>query len=745
MKRLRLTARHALSVESATAIALCLGAGLALYSATAVWPDTPDGLFHLHRVRALAEALAAGVLLPRWFPTFAFGYGYPVFNFYAPAFYYPAALLHLAGLDTISATRLTLALLFALSTLAFYRLARLWTAPPAALFAALLFALFPYRLYDLFVRGALPEFAAFFWLPLIMLAAARLCTATGTTWRQDAPPLGLLALSWAGLIVTHNLTALMAAVTAASAAVAWLVWALLTRQARRAAARLAFCVTGFVVGVLLSSWYTLPALLETTWVGIGAERASGYVSHFSQWSTLLAWTWAAPFPGADQATVPFSGYLALTIVSGAGLLIARRGHWPQRPLLALTLLIVVGALTLSTAGSAWLWRLGEPIMSRLQFPWRWQTIVAPALALAAALIVDALTQNVARRWAVMLVCAVGVLLALHTLSAVAWQPAPFSADDLTDAYMWAFDAQHGQVGATWTGEFLPRSVSEQRWAIGRAPANDAQTETAGLVKSDDLQMQLLESSYLGATYRLQQAAGGRVVFHRFFYPAWSVRVDDTPVTTQPLGNLGLLSAVTPAGSHTLTLQWAPTRAQWLGRLLTALGWVSLLWLAWQLKSASRLWALTPWCIVGVLALLAASGATMRTTPNQEVRADFGAVRLLGASASATRPGDEATIDLHWLIVKPEGDLTSFIHILGPDETIVAQHDGPLATEYTPASRWLPGQIIDTRHTLVLPDKLAAGAYRLRIGLYPPQAPAQPITPIGRDTPFVVGGLLEVRP
>ena len=65
---------------------------LALYAATASWPDTPDGLFHLQRVRALAEALRVGVLYPRWFPDFAFGYGYPVLNFYAPAFYYPLPL-----------------------------------------------------------------------------------------------------------------------------------------------------------------------------------------------------------------------------------------------------------------------------------------------------------------------------------------------------------------------------------------------------------------------------------------------------------------------------------------------------------------------------------------------------------------------------------------------------------------------------------------------------------------------------
>jgi len=89
--------------------------GALLFVLTGTWPDTPDGLLHLHRVRALADALQSGVIYPRWFPDFAFGYGYPVFNYYAPGFYYPPALLHLAGLDVLVSVRITLALSFTLS------------------------------------------------------------------------------------------------------------------------------------------------------------------------------------------------------------------------------------------------------------------------------------------------------------------------------------------------------------------------------------------------------------------------------------------------------------------------------------------------------------------------------------------------------------------------------------------------------------------------------------------------------
>ena len=104
------------SIEPTAVVLLAIAAGVALYLATATWPDTPDGWIHLHRTRALADALRWGVLFPRVFPDFGFGYAYPVLNFYAPASYYPPALLTLLGIDLLLAVRLALAAGFALST-----------------------------------------------------------------------------------------------------------------------------------------------------------------------------------------------------------------------------------------------------------------------------------------------------------------------------------------------------------------------------------------------------------------------------------------------------------------------------------------------------------------------------------------------------------------------------------------------------------------------------------------------------
>src|SRR5687768_2543607 len=72
----------------------------------ALWPFYSEGLprsfdggLHLLRLALLDRSMAAGMLLPRWSPELLLGFGYPLFNFYAPGAYYVAELFQLGGLS----------------------------------------------------------------------------------------------------------------------------------------------------------------------------------------------------------------------------------------------------------------------------------------------------------------------------------------------------------------------------------------------------------------------------------------------------------------------------------------------------------------------------------------------------------------------------------------------------------------------------------------------------------------------
>jgi len=709
---------------------------LALFVATAWWPDTPDGWIHLHRTRALAEALRMGVLLPRLFPDFAFGYGYPVFNFYAPLSYYPPALLNLIGIDLLIAVRLSLALGFFGSAVGIVWLARLWGGSVAATVSMLVFLAFPYRLYDLFIRGALPEFAAFFWFPWLAYA---LTVLVQKCWHREPDAKRWVfwsALAWVGLLLTHNLSAVMAGLTGVGIASMLLIVTIVRGEGERVWSPLGWSTLAVVAGTLLAGWYVAPALLESGWVGIGAQETSGYLNHFASWGNLFDWRIPFPYPSAADATVPLPGIIALILICVLALLL--RPSTPQRRVLLAVMATGIAAIFLTTTASESVWRWLAPLLSRLQFPWRWQSMVALSTALGSAFVM----QWVVRRLAPARAMGAAILFSLVVLAiflgGLRWNVLPAGGDSFTTESMLAFDAAMGQVGASWTGEFLPTTVTEQRWAIGRDVPDGAPTVQERI----DASARLVRAGYLHAEYAVDALDPWRATFHRFAYPAWQVRVDGAPVESTPISPLGLLSATVPASVQTLSLAWEATNAVWIGRVMILFGWLILLWVVWRAWRGR--FATMIWLCVGVAGLVTVSGATVQEYPVQPVHADYDDVQLAGVVAPPAQQGAAASVTLHWLVREAGRDLTVFLHLLDASGRVVAQVDAPLGGGYTPASRLNAGELLDPTYRFLLSDDLAPGLYSLRIGLYPAGAADTPLIPAGGDAPFVTGATIEVR-
>lgn len=697
-----------------------------------------------------------GVLLPRWLPDFAFGYGYPVFHYYAPAFYYLPALLHLAGMDLLTATRLALALWFGASALPMIALLRCWCRPTVAMVGAVLYLAFPYRLYDLFVRGALPEFAAFFWLPLIAFLTYRLgqvagAESTADTLRVTAPRvvssrwLAAAALAWAGLILTHNLTALMAVLTAIGLS----LLLLLARSRALQNGRLALSILlPLVIGLGLSAFHLLPSLLEANWVGLGAAPAGdGFRSHFAGWTSLASAALFYRYPAASEPTVPLPGYLFAFLVA-ALLAIFFWRTLPLRPYLGVTVALAVITLWLMSAASATLWSLATPVLGKLQFPWRWQTILATVFACMTATLLEAVARRLSHKGASCFAATASILLALYAVLYAAGNLSPTSAPllaaDLTREQMWRFDAEHGQVGATWTGEFLPRWVNEARWAIGRPPTTPMHGESsAAFVAVPE------EQGYLQSAWRVRTEAPLTVRFHRFYFPAWQVLVDGAVAPTYPDGTLGLLTVNLNAGEQRVEVRLAPTPARWFGLFLSAAAVVflalspTLLLFRSPAPSLVLRSALAVFAVLGLLVINL--NLTERIDRPSAVGADYGSVRLEAATIGAMQPGRPLDVRLFWSVQHPEQPLTAFVHVVNSGGQIAAQKDEPLAGLFTPFERWQSGLLLDFTHQVPLPDDLAPGVYIVYVGLYPSGRPDAPLRPLNRAETRLELAQLEVRP
>ncbi len=96
------------------------------------------------------------------------------------------------------------------------------------------------------------------------------------------------------------------------------------------------------------------------------------------------------------------------------------------------------------------------------------------------------------------------------------------------------------------------------------------------------------------------------------------------------------------------------------------------------------------------------------------------VRLMGYEVVPNSPAaDEAVlIKLYWQATgEVSGDFTVFTHLVGADESIVAQHDGQPDGGRYPTSEWLEGEIVADEHLLVPAAGYGPGDYSLVVGMY----------------------------
>jgi len=99
------------------------------------------------------------------------------------------------------------------------------------------------------------------------------------------------------------------------------------------------------------------------------------------------------------------------------------------------------------------------------------------------------------------------------------------------------------------------------------------------------------------------------------------------------------------------------------------------------------------------------------------------VRLHGYNldTSAIHASGALTVTLVWeVLARPDRNYMLFIHMMNDAGERVAQVDVPLGTKRWRPRMWQPGRYISMAQHFPLPPDLAAGTYRLAIGVYDPQ-------------------------
>src|SRR5882724_6966101 len=184
----------------------------------AIKPLFITGFFPMHddtqvaRVFEMQKSLHDGMFPVRWVTDLGYHYGYPIFNFYAPFAYYVGGFLNLIGIDALNATKLMMGLGVVFSGVFMYLFAKEFWGKVGGLLSAVLYIYAPYHAIDIYIRGDVAEFWAYAFIPLAFLSVYKVydyCNQSKSVSRKIWIWITIGAVGYTGIILSHNLTALM--------------------------------------------------------------------------------------------------------------------------------------------------------------------------------------------------------------------------------------------------------------------------------------------------------------------------------------------------------------------------------------------------------------------------------------------------------------------------------------------------------------------------------------------------------
>lgn len=537
----------------------------------AIAPFFLHGFFPMHddtqvvRVFEMHNALLDGSFPVRLVANLGYHYGYPIFNFYAPFAYYVGAFLMAVGLDALAATKTMMVLGIVLAGVFMYLLAKEWWGRAGGLISAILYVYAPYHALNVYVRGAVAEFWAYAFVPLAFLGIYKIFLFSKQSLSSEKNHESRImnqrllwtvvgSLGYAGVIISHNLTAMMVTPFL-------FLFAFVLAVSRRRKLFVSFqkLFTPLVFGILLAAFYWLPALTEmqytnvTSVVGGGSDYNDHFVCFLQLWDSQ--WGYGGSAPGCIDGLSFMIGklHILLFFLGIAGFFLFKKFD-------KTIFFFLLGGIILSTflllQPSKFIWDL-FPQMAFFQFPWRFLLLTTFFVSLIGGASIFIVKRFVTSRlivFSVAVIIAIGIILFTKEV----FVPREYMSKSIGD---------YVNIESLWwttskiSDEYLPKDFQKPKSFI-EVPRDKIKPQEGIIVSSSGEKTQTF-------TAQLTATEAATITINLAYFPGWKVFVDSQEVVYTPT-DTGLLVAV-PQGEHTVTATYQQTAIEKIANALSLAG------------------------------------------------------------------------------------------------------------------------------------------------------------------------------
>jgi hypothetical protein len=546
---------------------------------------TPAYFFNAHDAKhsvfflvEFDQTFRDGYWWPRWSPDFAFGYGYPLFNLYAPLAFYAAEILHLLGLGFTAAVK-TMYIWAAIGAgLGMYGLARRLYGPAAGVLAAVVYMYAPFHLVEIFVRSAYAEFVALALIPFLFWAFTELIAA------PSPRRLALAGLAYGLLALTHH-TSFFTFTPLLIVYILYLIAVKIISNPQSLISSLLHTTAAGLLGLALAAIYLIPMLGEVRFIKL-EQWTSGsynYLQHFVYFSQFFAPDWGYGYSGVGLLDgFSFQLGIVAVVLFVFALVLSLIHKYPHRNTAFFFMGATLVTIFIMSPLAETLWQI-LPIASLVQFPWRLLAVTAFTMSIAAGALISIInTQRVADarqgahsyqlstiNYQLPLLCLV-VILGSFTYTLPQYTEIPAWAETPLAVINWDRASIVDRVGMVSVTEEQPQSSPMEAQYLAGEPLT-----TAGIIAGEG-RVEILHHG--GASDQIKVTANRPVTvqFYTYDYPGWQVTLNGKTIPYRPEPPFGLITVDIPAGEHILWLQMGSTPPRTFGTLASLLAAVTII-------------------------------------------------------------------------------------------------------------------------------------------------------------------------
>lgn len=489
--------------------------------ATPLAPHTHDSPVHYARMAAYYKALTEGQILPRWAGELNYGYGMPLFNFIYHVPYLITSVPISLGAGLVLSFKIGLLLSFLLSGIFMYLFSlRFFRHEGRAFITTVLYQFAPFHLIDLVVRGDIAESYALAFLPLVLYTIVR-----GFEHKHLRNNILYTGIASALLITSHN------GISLVFFGIITLFLLLFAPSNKKRIEGL----MGLALGVGLSAFYWIPAIIERKYTYGDLFMKDMYLSHFAPLTHFFMPNFTNSEALQTGGIAVSLGLVQVSLLIAALIFVTRKTYSDRKETLTIWFGLVLTGLALFVMQpvSKIFWQL-IPILRMFQFPWRFLNVTTFSLAFVGGI-------TLVRKNTPLVIMM--IISTITITSSMAYFRPPLGEDKIDEKYFWDYP-----LNTTFFGE------TDVIWSAGPAGSfPNARFEVIGGKGS------VSEPVKKGTihTFIVNAETDVQVVDRTQYFPGWRVYSDGVkvPIEFQDQNWRGLITFRLQKGTHLIRVVW----------------------------------------------------------------------------------------------------------------------------------------------------------------------------------------------